>query len=425
MAKKIFLIPALLISGVSQTVAQATILGGELSAPSTLHSLIGEKNPITIEVGLEYLHTDIPGINNVVVENPQTSTVTSPKYGNVDSSYPDVFAQTIKAQIILDPASKWSVSLKTYLPLNSLAQLDTGYIYQPEFVLYRAEAQRPRILLASGIDLNPDWRIGVAADIGFSVSAQANVFLQSGSGTYSDQRLVAKLKPTLVPQVSLQYLNYTFAVRGENKAPFDLGTAASARVFGSVNAAVDYSYISESAAYFQPWEFELSGKTVLSDVVKLKWGASYQLWSGYQARAALIQNSIQNNCNGNAPCSGTFSPSLAPSSKGRNLIVPEAGFEFQVGDNRYEIGYRYKDTIFKDLPTENGNYLDPPRHDVMLGVTFPTKAGWEWSLNAQVSRLVSQNVVKSDTGEIGAPGYTASGWLYGGGAHVAIPFNAN
>lgn len=418
MAKAFFLgLFTLLFTGA----ADATILSGELYSPSSLHSLMKEEFPITIEVGFEYLHPEIPSIRNVVVENPKTSTVTSPKYGNVENSYPDVFAQTIKAQAMIDQASKWTVSLKTYLPLNSLAQMDTGYMYQPEFVLYRAEAQRPRVLLATGLNLSDDWRVGVAADVGFSVSAQATVFLQSGAGTYSDQRLTAKLKPNVVPQLSLQYQSYTFTVRGENKANFDLGTSAGARVFGSVNAGINYSYTAESAMYFQPWEFELSGKTALNDWMKLKWGASYQLWNGYQTRAALIQNEIQNNCS-DPSCTGTFSPSQAPSYKARNLIVPEAGLEFQSGNNRYEIGYRYKDSIFKDLPTQNGNYLDPPRHDVLAGVTFPTKAGWEWSLRAQVSRLVSQNVVKSDTNEIGAPGYTASGWMYGGGASVAIPF---
>jgi len=404
--------------------AQASILGGELMAPSSLHSLIQKEKPITIEVGIEYLHPDIPSIRHVVVENEATSTVSSPQYGNVDSQYPDVFAQTLKAQAIVDLDRMWSVSLKTYLPLNSLAQLDTGYIYQPEFVLYRAEAQRPRVLLATGMNLNPDWRVGVAADVGFSVSAQANVFLQSGSGKYSDQRLTAKLKPTLVPQASIQYRDYTFTVRGENKATFDLGTAASAQVFGSVNAGISYAYTSESAMYFEPWEFEFAGKTRLNKVVQLKWGASYQLWNGYQARAALIK-SVTSDCSqsGGNNCSTTFSSSLAPAYRARNLIVPEAGFAFQWGDNLYEIDYRFKDSIFKDLPTENGNYLDPPRHDVILGVTIPTRSGWEWSLHAQVSRLVSQTVVKSDSNEIGAPGYTASGWLYGGGANVAIPFN--
>jgi hypothetical protein len=421
MAKKISLVViATLI--LLQKPASATILGGELFAPSSLHSLITEKSPITVEVGFEYLHPDFPSINNVLVENQRTSF--SNKTGNVENSYPDVFAQTLKVQAVINEANLWTASLKTYLPLNALAQLDSGYIYQPEFVLYRAEAQRPRILFATAMNLDSDWRVGIAADVGFSMTAQANVFLQGGADKYSDQRITAKLKPSIVPQASVQFQNYVFAVRAENKAPFELGTAATAQVFGPINAGVSYDYTSQSSLYFQPWEFEFSGKNRVSPLLAVKWGLSYQLWSGYQARAALIKGANADcSQSGGNPCNSNFSGSLAPAFQARNLFVPEAGLEFQIGNNRYDIGYRFKDSIFKGLPTDNGNYLDPPRHDVMLGVTFPTKSGWEWHVNTQVSRLVSQTVVKSDTGEIGAPGYTASGWLYGGSASVAIPFN--
>jgi len=401
--------------------AYASLWDGDLSDPSSIYHTLKKDHPFVIEAGIEYLHTAIPTIQNVIVENPSTSATNSNTYGNVDNSYPDVLAQTIRAQFLLSDTSKWTLSIKTFLPLNSLAQMDTGNTYQPEFVLYRAELQRPRIAVMSGMNLSDDWRVGLGADVGFSIDAVADVYLQSGTGTYSDQRISAKLKPNVASQASLQYLDYSFTARGENKSTLDLSANATAAVFSAVKAGLDFSYLSQSALYFEPWEFELDGKVHLTETTAILWGASYEMWSRFQAPAAIIQGPVQNNCNGQSGCNSSFSPGLTPAFQARDLIVPTLGIQWQMADNRYQFTYRFKDSIFKNTPTSNGNYLDPPRHDAMFQVTFPFASGFEWSLHAQVSRLMSQDVVKSDVNEIGAPGYTASGWLYGGGVDVSIP----
>ncbi len=406
--------------------AQASIMEGQLSSPSDIDELLKDKAPITAEFGFEYLHPDFAPINNVVVENPQTSTVSTPQYGNVVNTYPDVFAQTIKAQLLLDSKRKWTVTVKTFLPLNSLAQLDSGNTYQPEFVLYRAEMQRPRLSLLSGINLTDDWRVGLGAAIGFSIETQATVFLQSGTGRYSDQRIAAKLKPVIAPVGSVAFKDYTFTVKAENKSTFDLSTNAGARVFGSVGAGVNFAYATESTAYFEPWSFELNGKNRLSDSWNVLWGLSYELWSRYQARAAVIQSTVPTSCPDNAgTCTPVFNAGLTPAFQGRDLWVPELGFERLFGDIRIQLSYRYKDSIFKDVPTLNGNYLDPPRHDFKYTAIIPTISGLLWNFSIQVSRLVPQTVIKSNSGEIGATpdgsGYVASGWLYGGGLSLTIP----
>ncbi|MBS1959587.1 MAG: hypothetical protein JST80_08965 [Bdellovibrionales bacterium] len=401
--------------------AVAEPFAGELTAPSTLHSgLIGGKKYV-IEVGFEYLHPMFQNFSNIVIENPTTSSNSSTVTGDVKNDYPDAFAQTLKFQMLLDEKNRTSLSVKSYLPLNALSQLDTGYIYLPEYVLYRAEAQRPRIQVGLGSSLSDQMRVGLGADIGFSVSANANVFLQNGSGKYSDQRISAKLKPTVVPQASLQVSDYQFVIRAENKSKMDLTTNGGARVF-SGGAGVDFTYNTESALFFDPWSFELHGKSALSSKLNLTYGVAYQLWSRYQARAAIIANDIQNNCNGNAGCSTVFSKTLTPSFTARNLFVPQVGIEILSGDDRFEVGYRFKDSIFAGVPTGTGNYLDPPRHDFWFGATFVLKNGWEWGADLQVSQLVAQTVVKLSSGDIGGPGYTTSGFLIGGGAKLVVPF---
>ena len=404
--------------------ARASIFDGELSSPSSVHSLLRGSKNLSLELGLEYSRSDLPTLHNIVVENTSTSTaVTGPVMGDVKAAYPDAFAQTLKLQAILSRESRFTVAAKTYLPLNGLSQMDTGNVYQPEVVLYRAESQRPRILFTAGRDINSDWRVGLGVDVGFSVSAQANVFLQSGPGTVSDQRISAKVKPNVVPQASLAFRQYQLTARSENRADLELTTNAGARIFSDVGAGIDFSYQAQSALYYQPWQLEFNAQNELLPWLILKYGISYELWSGYKSRAAVIKSNIPINCpKGSSNCSPQFSSGLAPAFKARNIWVPEVGVKFAIGENSVEVDYQFKDSIFKDLPTGQGNYLDPPRHDLRLGFTYPTASGLEWKIHATLSRLTAQNVVKSDPNAIGGPGYQMDGWLYGGGLSVAIPF---
>ncbi len=407
--------------------AKATVLEEEMPNPASIHSLLSPDHPIVVEIGLEYLHSSLPDISNIVVENSSTSTSLAPgtsRTGTVNGNYPDTFAQTLKFQALLEQEHDITIGLKTFLPLDGLTQLDTGNIYQPEYAIYRATGQRPRVLLSGGANLSSDWRVGVGGDVGFSTTAQADVFLQSGAGTVSDQRISAKVKPSLLPQATLAWKDYSITARSENKSELELSTTAGARIFSGVSAGVDFSYSARSALFYQPWEFEFDGKNRLSDGLLVKYSLSYQLWSHYEARAAVIQSDVPISCpSGAGNCTSQFSSGQEPSFHARNILVPEVEFDFTTGQgDTLETGYRYKDSIFSGLPTGNGNYLDPPRHDVIIGFTHVTEKGWSWHVNGQVSRLTTQNVVKSDPNDIGGPGYSASGWLYGGGLSVAVPF---
>src|SRR5690606_20078761 len=129
------------------------------------------------------------------------------------------------------------------------------------------------------------------------------------------------------------------------------------------------------------------GRNALSSAWTLTYGVAYQLWSRYQARAAIIADDITNNCNGNAGCASVFARTATPEFDARDLWIPQVGVETLWGDQRWELGYRFKDSIFRGLPTGGStNYLDPPRHDFWLGATFPLSNGWSWGANAQVSR---------------------------------------
>ena len=373
--------------------------------------------PIVVEFGFEYLHPSFESIDHVVVQNPQTSSQVAPVIGTVNQTYPDVFAQTIKAKVLLQEKKKAELTVQTFLPLNSLMQMDSGNTYLPEYVLYRAGGQRPRVSVMGEMNLSDAFRMGLGLDLGFGVTSEAAVFLQSGAGKYSNQRISAVVKPKMIPMGVWEYEGYRFLVKAENKVSFSLNTSAGANVFPPLSASFDIGYSTNSALFFDPWTFDLSRRYDLSLAGLSTWaiglGVSYQLWSGFESRAAVINN-----------ISGTFSNGLTPSFKACNLVVPRAAIEKAIGMQHWELGYEFKDSIFKDTPSGNGNYLDPPKHSFDLGVIFPSTSGWELGVKLLVSRLVPQSVVKSDSTEIGAPGYRASGWLYGGNVSLTVPFEA-
>jgi hypothetical protein len=375
-----------------------------------------KSNPFVVDFGFEYLHPQFGNIENVVIRNYKTGGIATPVSGSVDQVYPDVFAQTLNGQFLLSEESKATLIVKSFLPLNSLAQMDTGNTNLPEYVLYRAENQRPRMMAMGEMNLSDSWRAGLGFDLGFGVSAEATIYLQSGAGKYSSQRISASIRPKFIPLALIEHEGYRLLVKGENKIDFAFKTNAGASVFSTLSAGFDVSYSTNSALFFDPWTFELSKQYGLSAVGLDTWnlglGISYQLWTGYQARAAVIED-----------VSGTFSNGLAPAFKTRNLLVPRVSLEKRFQSSRWELGYQFKDSIFNSTPSGNGNYLDPPRHTGVIGAIFPISSGWEFGANLQVARLTPQSVVKSDATDIGGPGYEALGWLYGGSVNLIVPFS--
>lgn len=372
-------------------------------------------HPLVMEIGFDYLHPTFGVISGVVVQNSATSNVSTPTVGGVNQTYPDVFAQTLGVKFLMDEEKKMGLTFQSYLPLNSLTQMDSGNTYLPEYALYRCEKQRPRVSVMLEENLSESWRAGLGIDLGFGVTSEATVFMQSGDGKYSNQRISASVKPKIVPMGILEYDGYRLMVKAENKVKFTLNAAAGASVFPPLNASFDVTYASNSALFFDPWTFDLSRRYQVSDTWILGLGVSYQLWSGYETRAAVIRD-----------ISGTFSNGQDPARKTTNLLVPRIAIEKKFGERRYELGYEFKDSIFKTTPySGNGNYLDPPRHSFTLGAIFPFASGWELGTSVQVTRLTPQSVVKLNSTEIGAPGYEASGWLYGGKLSLTVPFEGS
>lgn len=410
--------------------------GGAYNAglnPARVGKGLTEKKQFRADYGISFLHAQFDPISNIVVENSVISTITTPRSADYDPSVPNGLAQTIGAEFLIFPEKNISVGVASFIPIDGLAQIDTGPIYHPEYVLFRTRWQKPKISVASAIAVSDKVRLGLGADIGFSVYANADMFLQAGAGTASDQRLTAKMKPKIAPVAGVDFtsdeIEIGFVARGESETDMTLETTAGARVFGSLNAALSFGFTGRSMIAYEPWSFELGVRGPKLGPVRPMLEVAYQLWSMATLPPVYVDTSSGNQCNGNPNCPSTFEPTLVPEGVTRNILVMRVGAETEIGKVLLRGGYAYRPSIFGALPSGVGNMIDPDRHLFAGGVEIPINERLKFNAYVQVQQLVSDTVIKTEGDEfgtgsgdlkIGAPGYYIGGWVYGGGVGVTM-----
>ena len=102
----------------------------------------------------------------------------------------------------------------------------------------------------------------------------------------------------------------------------------------------------------------------------------------------------------------------------------------------WRAGYAYRPSFLSAPPTGPGNYLDPAKHmiNVGLGLNYASFIGLDTpcriDFDLAYQALVSQHVTKtagnevndSTDSKIGSPGYDMGGSIYGGGAALSLAF---
>jgi hypothetical protein len=426
--------------------SQATALAGmtagvgpsEYSAflnPARIGQGLTKKSPFKAGLGLSVFSASFKPIDNIVVENSVMSSVTTPRYGSYDPSVSTVVGQWLGAEYFAVPQYGLSVGVATYLPVGSLAVIDTGPLYQPEYVLYRTRWQRPKVAIGGSLNAGSGFRVGASLDIGFGTQAAADLYLQAGAGRASDQRLIVDIKPVFAPILGASfdtaYGAFAATVRGESKTEIELTTSANARVFGSLGAAIDFGYVTQTMLAYDPWSFELAYSTppILGVIGKVQ--VDIQMWSQAKLPVATIDQSVSNNCNGNPGCTSQFEPSIVPEIAFRDIVIPRFGIEIPNESFTFRAGYAYRPGVFEYLPSGATNFVDPDRHIVSGGFEIPITAQVKFLAHVQYQLLVEDVVVKSAGDEfgnttapnnvkIGAPGYTIGGSVFGGGASLSF-----
>jgi long-subunit fatty acid transport protein len=424
------------------------VAGGGSGAFATYHNPAGlsleTEKRFKFGLGLIVMEPNFLPITNVVTQNKYNADAV--QYSDVDTSYKTTLGQELGLSYRLLPET-WNltVGFVAFFPVNQLAYMDTGETYVPEYVLYRARTQRPQVEFATGVDLGSGWHLGAGLHFAFTLTSNASVFINTRANTASSMRFTSSLKPKLAPYLGLLYapaedpkaysvgLVFRFPVTSDNTMTLN----SAARVFGDF-AAVDFNFLGVSALFYDPMAIELGGTWQMCPAAKTYLQLEYQFWKKFEAPALIIQQPQTTNCQpaGSPECGSVqIMPGELPSYTYSNLLVPRIGEEIQLSDvTTLRFGYAYRSSIFSDHPTGAGNYVDPSKHmlNMGLGLKYPTLAGLEipWSLdfNFAFQYLVRQNITKTPGNEkgdltdpkIGSPGYTAGGNIVGGGVTLSL-----
>jgi long-chain fatty acid transport protein len=385
--------------------------------------------------GLVLAYPNFLPINNVVTQNKYVAD--GVQYGDVDTSYQSTFGQVLGISYRLFPDFfDLSLGFVAFLPLNQAAYMDTGEPFIPEYFLYRARTQRPQTEFGLGMNLGHGFRVGAGLHMAFTLTGNATVFLNTKPDTTtSSMRFTSSLKPKLAPYFGLLFKPEddprTYSIGAVFRLPAasdnTLQLKSAARAFGPL-AAVDFNFAAFSTLFYDPMALELGGSLATSSWSRMFLQLDYQIWSKFQAPALDIQQpqgSIQ------------ITPSSLPKFSYRNIWVPRIGEEFYLSDRvTLRAGYAYRPSILADVPTGAGNYLDPPKHmlNLGLGLNYAQFFGFDIPCNIDLNftyhylqRQLIQKTAGNEVGDlsdnkIGYPEYTAGGNVIGGGVSLSLAF---
>ena len=424
------------------------------SNPAAL-ALLTDKR-LVFSYGFLVMQPDFYSIDHVVTNNNYTSDASPATYGSVDTSYKATMGTALGLGLRLFPEFfNLSAGVTVFLPVNQISYIDTGEVYQPEYVLYRARTQRPQIEIGTGADLGKHFFFGAGVHIGYGLTGNTTVFLNTDQTKISTMRFAATLKPKASPYLGILLASSNSTLRGPtsdpdspgawtlgavvrfaNNSPADITVNTATRTFGSSLPAFDFHFEALAALYYDPFTAELGWSMQTSPFNRIFLQLEYQRWSDYQSSAVTIQGPQTDKCSGSS-CGLAIAGSNNPSYTFRDIVVPRVGNEFELNrSTALRVGYTYHMSIFRDLPAGAGNYLDPPRHSFSAGVGFKFRhfIGFDTPNNVDIyasyERLVTQTISKSpgdETGaagdsKIGSPGYDAGGKIYGGGISLTLAF---
>lgn len=374
-------------------------------------------------------------ISNIVVQNGFTLDTETTQ--NADLNYRSTFGQLLGLSYRLLPdTANLTLGLVTFLPLNQTMYIDTGFSYQPEYVLYRSRTQRPQIEMALGADLGRGFHFGAGVHVGYALTTNADATLQSAtSNDTSSMRMVASMKPKASPYFGLLVAppddpgaySAGIVVRLPLTAPNTAIVQSRARVTSLPANPIDFYFDASSALNYDPLTVELGGSYRWLSALRTSVQADFQRWAPFQAPVMVLKN--------NATSGIILEESKGPLFAYRNIWIPRVGQEVEIGPSTIlRLGYAYRPSFIQGLPTGVGNYLDPPKHIFSAGAGFRFKSFLGLATPAQLDlhlsyhQLITQHVVKTsgdETGnasnrKIGAPGYDAGGRVLGGGLSLSL-----
>ncbi|MFZ9595424.1 MAG: OmpP1/FadL family transporter [Bdellovibrionia bacterium] len=425
----------------SRSFSGATVSGGA-EAFSAYHNpaSIGAFSSARLQFsyGMVFVQPNFLPIKNVVIQNRHSGDQTegNPLYGEIDMSYRPTFGQEIGLTYrLFADRSTLNLGLVSFIPIQQIAMFDTGERLQPEYVLYRARTQRPQVNLGVGSEILPGFHLGAGVGFDFSITSHGEAFITGNAGTSSSMKFSSSVKPKLTPYVGLLYapqtgsqsVNWGAVVRLASATENIMTLKTRARVLGE--AAVDLDFNGTSALYYDPLTLELGGSFPITSSSRLYTQLDWQMWNAYQPPALFLEEPTQNHN------FFRIMPGKAPDQSYTNILIPKVGQEIRFTDTTaLRLGYAYRPSFLSTPTTGAGNYLDPPKHvlNLGMGIQSPRFLGLEvpMSLDFHLTyhALVRQTIVKTAANEsgnaqdpkIGSPGYDAGGNLWGAGMNLSL-----
>jgi hypothetical protein len=420
----------------------ATVSGGA-DAFSAYHNPaaigVSSDRRLLFSYGLLWANPSFLPIQNVAIQNRYNSDQASgnPTYGNIDLSVRPTFGQELGFSYrLFADRSTLNLGIVSFIPLDQLAMFDTGEPLQPEYVLYRARTQRPQVNVGLGSELGAGLHIGLGLGFDFSITSQAEAFLTGSASTASSMKFAASVKPSVRPYFGLFYSPQSSPQSFTLGAVVRLASATKnlmvlktrARALGGV-AALDLNFNGRSALYYDPMTLELGGSFPMASWGRLYTQVDWQLWNGFEAPALFIEEPPQAN--------NLFHlrPGGSPAQSYTRILIPRMAQEIYLSDTTtVRLGYAYRPSFLSSPTQAAGNYLDPSKHILNLGLGLqyshflslevPMSVDFHFTYHS----LIRQTIVKTPGNEggdltdvkIGHPGYNAGGSLLGVGVNISF-----
>ncbi|HAR44424.1 MAG TPA: hypothetical protein DCS07_17635 [Bdellovibrionales bacterium] len=383
----------------------------------------------TLSWGVIAMEPRFKPIENVVLANTYMAEAT--QIGSVDLNYRTTFGNFFGLTWRSESSAKWAAGLTAFLPLLQTAFMDTGEAFAPEYTLDRARTQRPQFNFAAARILLPNFSVGAGLQVAFSMTAKADISLQTDLAKPSNMRFTTSLAPKAVPYLGMLYApegkqgisgGLTLRFPSTSEAHMDLTSAVNLPATGSY---FPFAYNSQSALYYDPLTIQLGAKLPWSAEQQTFLQLEHQAWRNFKTPVMTLTRD---------PQGAILSDSRNPEYEYRNILVPRVGHEASFGGTLVRLGYGYRPSILARLSTGAGNRIDPSRHMLQTGLgwefreCFGTKTLCDLDLHAAYQHLARQHIDKTPADEagsptgnkVGSPGYDVGGKIYGGGVSLTL-----
>ena len=421
--------PALSLSGAGVT--------GGCGAFNTYYNpaaIVGEVGPqasIRLDYSLVFLQPQLRPLGQLVLQN--TYTGSTQVVDEPDVRIPQILGQAVGLALHLWPQfAELTLGLSSYLPLNHLAALDTGSTLQPDLFLYRSRTQQSQFEFALAQKAGPlAWGVGMR--LGFSLTANAGVVLNTRPDQASLMRVASRLEPQLAPYFGALWqvgaleedsgvtpleIGLVGRLPLSNQSTFRL--SSTSQILGELGS-LPLDLLAQSTLLYEPYAVELGASIHWSARTRTILQGDYQLWRLFRAPTLLVKNSDDAS-------TLMISPSPNLHYAYRNTFTPRVAQEIDlVSSLILRLSLAYKPGIIDGLNVGSGNPMDLDQLILGTGLGWSGERLWGRSLHWQLDlgftyrRLLPASVNKSPGNEasnpldqkVGAPGYGASGQIWG------------